>query len=296
MRPADKTFAEAAPTPSLYGKGTVSICRRGSILIAAIDRIKTKNALSDDVYEDLIGVLEQTKIDPTLSAVVWTGAGSYFSSGADVNDGHFESGNNKVPESILNKPGGRFMLAIVNFPKILCGAVNGPIIGIAATALMQCDLVYFTEQAFFWAPFTRLALVPELTSSATFLETMGLSKANELLLLGKRINAQKALEWGICSQVLSDCDKSGNPFHANSLASRMSQELDKRLLSLPNGAQTAQVFCELVKGGRRSRMHQVLLRELAVLDQRFQNGEVWEAAKQLSIGKSTNKKAPRSRL
>ena len=77
----------------------------------------------------------------------------------------------------------------------------------------------------------------------------------------------------------------------------MCQELDKRLLSLPNGAQTAEVFCTLVKGARRSRMHKVLLRELVVLDQRFHNGEVLEAAKQLAIGTSANKKrAPRSRL
>ena len=144
----------------------------------------------------------------------------------------------------------------------------------------------------------RLRAVPELTSSVTFLETMGLSKANELLLLGKRINAQKALDWGICSQVISDCDTtSGDPFHPQSLASRMRQDLDKRLLSLPNGAATAEVFCNLVKGSRRSRMHQALLRELAILDQRFHNGEVLEAAKQLSIGKASNKKsAPRSRL
>jgi peroxisomal 3,2-trans-enoyl-CoA isomerase len=127
-------------------------------LIVAINRPRVKNALNDDVYDDLIGVLEQSKNDPSISAVVWTGAGAFFSSGADINDGHFEVGDKAVKESILNKPGGRFMLAVVNFPKILCAAVQGPIIGIAATALMQCDLVYFSDKAFFWAPFTRLAL------------------------------------------------------------------------------------------------------------------------------------------
>lgn len=161
MRPVEKRFVEASSiSPSNYGRGTVSLCRRGTILIAAINRPRVKNALNDDVYEDLIGVLEQAKIDPSISAVVWTGVGPYFSSGADINDGHFETNKNKpaVPESILNKPGGRFMLAIVSFPKVLCAAVQGPIVGIAATALMQCDLVYFSDKAFFWAPFSRLAL------------------------------------------------------------------------------------------------------------------------------------------
>lgn len=164
MRPVTKKFSAATTIPSVYGRGTVSICRRGkndSILIAAINRPHVKNALNDDVYEDMIAILEHVKMDPSLSAVVWTGAGPYFSSGADVNDVHFETGDknsSKAPESILNKPGGRFMVAIVSLPKILCAAVQGPIVGIAATALMQCDLVYFSDQAFFWAPFTRLAL------------------------------------------------------------------------------------------------------------------------------------------
>ena len=162
MKAFTRKFAAASTTPSLYGRGTVSICRRGkneSILVMATNRPSVKNALSDDVYEDLIEVLEHVKMDPSLSAVVWTGVGSYFSSGADVNDGHFEqSRETAVRQSILHKPGGRFMLAIVNFPKVLCAAVHGPVIGIAATALLQCDLVYFSDQAFFWAPFTRLAL------------------------------------------------------------------------------------------------------------------------------------------
>jgi Delta3-Delta2-enoyl-CoA isomerase len=144
------------------------MCRRGkngSILIAAINRPNVKNALNDDVYEDLIGVLEEAKVDPSIAAVVWTGSGSYFSSGADVNDGHFETGDKAVTrQSILNKPGGRFMMAIVSFPKVLCAAVQGPIVGIAATALMQCDLVHFSDKAFFWAPFTRLALSKHCTA------------------------------------------------------------------------------------------------------------------------------------
>ena len=83
-------FSAATTTPSLYGRGTVSICRKGtnsSVLVAAICRPKVKNALSDDVYEDMINILDKVSVDPSLSAVVWTGAGSFFSSGADMHDG-----------------------------------------------------------------------------------------------------------------------------------------------------------------------------------------------------------------
>ncbi|CAB9507104.1 CoA delta isomerase 2, mitochondrial [Seminavis robusta] len=307
-KPFEKIFAEATTTPSPHGRGTVSICRRGgsnnntgSILVVAINRPKARNALSDDTYEDLLEVLERAKNDPSIAAVVWTGAGSYFCSGADVKNKKFDLASFQEGDPVLLQPNGRFMMAMVSFPKLICAAVQGPTVGIAASALLQCDLVYFSQKAFFWAPFARLSLVPELTASATLIETMGLSKANEILLLGKRVDAKTALDWGICSQVITDCDlSSGDPFHPNSLASRMCQDIDKRLLSLTNGPATAQVFCTLVKGARRSRMHQVLLRELAVLDQRFRNGEVLEAAKQLVIGAQKKKKkearAPRSRL
>ena len=162
MRPVEKPFVEATTTPSSYGRGTVSICRQGkngSILVVAINRLKVKNALNDDVYEDLIGVLERAKVDSTLSAVIWTAAGSYFSSGADVREGHLSEGkSSKIPTKMIERPGGRFMLAVVSFPKVFCAAVQGPAVGIAATALMHCDLVYFGDTAYFWAPFSRLAL------------------------------------------------------------------------------------------------------------------------------------------
>jgi enoyl-CoA hydratase/carnithine racemase len=116
---------------------------------------------------------------------------------------------------------------------------------------------------------------------------MGLSKANELLLLGKRIDAHTALAWNVCSQVVSGCDTSdGDPFHPDSLASRMANEIHQRLFSLPLGDRTSRVFVSMVRGRRKARLEEVCREELIRLDERFNDGECLEAAMQLKIGSS----------
>jgi len=244
--------------------------------------------------------------DPTLSAIVLTGQGSYFSSGADLKNGTFEADPNG--RQTRNIPAGRFMLALIRFPKILAAAVNGPAVGIAVTLLLHCDLVHCSPSATLWAPFTRLALVPELCSSATFIETHGLSKANELLLLGRKIDAQTALDWNIASRVVpcdnndGDAAQNEDPFQPGSLGSKLCHELDRRLLSLPLGNKTAEYFVSFIKGARSDRLREVCLRELEKLDERFDTGQVQHAAQHLKIGSSsrqhqkTSQKQRRSKL
>jgi len=279
----------------VYGRGNLRVCRRGkkgSILLVALSRPHVMNAFNDDVYGDLIDIMRESTRDSSVSALVLTGTGEFFSSGADLKSGAFTP--EETGRQTLYKPAGRFMMAIIAYPKILAAAVQGPAVGIAVTLLMHCDLVHCTPKATFWAPFTRLALVPELCSSHTFMESMGLSKANELLMLGKKIDAATALNWNMCSQIVQNADSSGDPFHPQSLASEMCKELDRRLLSLPNGEKTAQYFSTMIKGARRKRMEQVCREELLKLDERFDTGQVQEAAKKLKIGGS--KKGPRGKL
>jgi Delta3-Delta2-enoyl-CoA isomerase len=319
-------------SPMEFGRGTVRVCRRAkSILLVALSRPERFNAFNDDgkeltdrirqqscwstlhritisrhsildaflfflVYEDLIAVMSFVEQDPTLSAIVLTGSGPYFSSGADLSAGAFTPERNG--RRTRYKPAGRFMLSIIRFSKIFAAAVNGPSVGIAVTLLMHCDLVHCSDQATCWAPFTRLALVPELCSSQTFIESHGLSKANELLLLGKKIDARTALDWNICSKVVSiSAEGTADPFSSESLASRMCIEIDKKLLSLPLGDRTAEYFVSFIKGGRRDRMEQLCLAELNKLDERFDTGQVQEAARHIKIGsRKETKDPPRSKL
>jgi enoyl-CoA hydratase/carnithine racemase len=146
--------------PTTYGRGNILACRsgsKGSILIVAMNRPRVKNAFSDDLYLDLIDVMSEVAADPSLAALILTGTGSYFSSGADLKGGSMMNDDGSARDT-LNLPAGRFMIGLLEFPKILCAAVNGPAIGIGVTLLLHFDLCHCSETATLWAPFTRLAL------------------------------------------------------------------------------------------------------------------------------------------
>ena len=278
-------------------RGTLKLGRRGhksSILLVAFCRPEVKNAINDDVYLDLIDVLQETAEDSSVSCLVLTGTGSYFSSGADLKNGNLspESGGRQS----LCRPVGKFMLQLIAYPKILAAAVNGPSIGIGTTMLFHFDLVYCTQNATFWTPFSRIAFVPELCSSVTFPARMGLAKANELLLLGKKIDAQTAVQWSICSRIVPQADVlSGDPFHLNSIATLMALDIDQSLLTLSGAARTAELYVGMVRGADKLRLQSTCRDELQKLDERFDNGEVAEAATQLAASLH-NARKPRSRM
>lgn len=272
---------EPGTTPQSFGK-TLRVAKRGSLLIVALNRPNVKNAMNDEVYGDLTEILRYSTHTEAIAGVILTGVGSYFSSGADLKSGSFEI--EPKGRRTLIKPAGEFMMAVLQFPKLLCAAVNGPAVGIGATLLLHCDLVFCSKEASFWAPFARLALVPEFASSISLRHCMGLSKANELLLLGKRLTAKEMVEWNIASRVVN-ISSLQDPFQGTSLASNLAALLEKSLLSLPCGTQTAQYFAKLVGSTRRDELKEVCLHELQHLDERFDNGHVQKAASKLKIGR-----------
>ena len=137
--------------------------------------------------------------------------------------------------------------------------------------------------------------MPELCSSVTLESRMGLAKANELLLLGKKIDARTALGWNLCSRIVEDVDSSGDPFHPNSLASQMCHEIDRSLLSLPLGETTSNMYVSMVRGYHKQKLQSACIQELAQLDERFDSGQVAQAAASLGFGgKKTNQSKQKS--
>ncbi len=119
--------------------------------------------------------LEQPITKFTLATLVGAGTGDFYSSGTDFTDfAHAESllsDPSGVEEAVeeASRVLGAFVAAFIDFPKPLVALVNGPAVGIAATTLALCDLVYAVDAgAFVETPFTRLALTPEGCSTYTF--------------------------------------------------------------------------------------------------------------------------------
>jgi enoyl-CoA hydratase/carnithine racemase len=168
------------------------------VLQIRINRPEKKNALTEDMYTGMAAALAGADENPDVRVVVLTGTGDSFTSGNDVAD--FLK---RDTTSSDQRPVGRFLATIAGIRKPLIAGVNGMAIGVGVTMLLHCDLVYAAEGAIFQMPFTNLGVVPEAASSQLLPQMVGYHRAAELMLLGERIDAHRALDIGLINGVSS---------------------------------------------------------------------------------------------
>jgi 2-(1,2-epoxy-1,2-dihydrophenyl)acetyl-CoA isomerase len=137
--------------------------------------------------------------------VVITGAGRAFSSGADLRAG-FETTPEGHPdlEKVLRERYHPIIAGVRRMPKPVIAAVNGPAVGIGCSLALCCDLIVARESAYFLLAFVNIGLVPDGGSSLLLPERVGLARATEMAMLGERIGARQALEWGLINRVTPD--------------------------------------------------------------------------------------------
>ncbi|CAN0264817.1 unnamed protein product [Pylaiella littoralis] len=278
----------------------------GGIATLTVNRPKSKNSFSRAVFSRLAALLETAERRESVLAVVLTGAGEYFTSGADIKE--LQTGAvSTVP--MLQQPFGAFSTAVLRFPKLLVAAVNGPAVGVGVTLLPHCDVVYANggvapappscsrddgerrrrgdtrdegrvagkDGASFWTPFFRLAIVPEFCSSVTFPEVMGMSLSNEMLILGRKLSAQEALASGLVSTVVTADSR-------EAFLLQVKDDLRRTVLETPMATESVRTFKRIMWRERRPRMLRVLAEECVELDRirRMQAGDPREALKYLT--------------
>ena len=96
------------------------------------------------------------------------------------------------------------MHAIRELPKPVVAAVNGPAVGIGCSLALCCDLIVAAESAYFLLAFVNIGLVPDGGSSLFVPTRVGMARASELSMLGERLPAPQALEWGLINRVVAD--------------------------------------------------------------------------------------------
>ncbi|KAH9251521.1 hypothetical protein BASA81_010552 [Batrachochytrium salamandrivorans] len=168
------------------------------IQVISINRKRARNGFDGWLFLCLADALNAASQNDKVLVVVLTGEGDYFSSGADLRS-KANLGQNR---GLLHDPTGVFMQIVLQFPKILVAAVNGPAIGVGCSILPICDMVFATPEAYFQVPFSRIAVCPEFCSSVTFPQLLGHSTANEMLLFGKQLNAVRAHKLGLVSHLI----------------------------------------------------------------------------------------------
>jgi enoyl-CoA hydratase/carnithine racemase len=168
------------------------------VLRIEIARPEKKNALTLDMYRDMVEGLAVAEADPGVRVVLIHGAPECFTAGNDLKDFL-----DRPPHSEAS-PAFRFIRALATFAKPLVAAVNGAAVGIGTTMLLHCDLVYAAPGARFQMPFVPLGLVPEAGSSFLLPYVAGYQRAAELLLLGQPFDAEKALAAGFVTEIIPE--------------------------------------------------------------------------------------------
>jgi 2-(1,2-epoxy-1,2-dihydrophenyl)acetyl-CoA isomerase len=198
---------------------TVNLYRRGGAATIELNRPERMNAWNAQFSEDLLAAVREVADDPAARAVLITGAGRAFSSGADLKEaaGRAEGGQFDVYQ-VLTERYHPIITGIRRMPKPVVAGVNGPAAGIGLSLALACDLVVAAESAYFLLAFVNIGLVPDGGSSLLVPSRVGFARAAQMAMLGERVSAARALDWGLINDVWPDDEFAGR---AAELAARL---------------------------------------------------------------------------
>jgi 2-(1,2-epoxy-1,2-dihydrophenyl)acetyl-CoA isomerase len=185
---------------------TVNVHLADGCATIELNRPEVLNAWNAQFGADLLAALRSAAADDAVRAVIITGAGRAFSSGADLKDMSGQSTTEGAPDvyRMLTERYHPIMYAIREMPKPVVAAVNGAAAGIGCSLALCCDLILAAESAYFLLAFVNIGLVPDGGSSLFVPTRAGMARATEMAMLGERVPAAQALEWGLINRVIAD--------------------------------------------------------------------------------------------
>ncbi|XP_026683280.1 enoyl-CoA delta isomerase 2, mitochondrial isoform X2 [Diaphorina citri] len=233
----------------------------GNIQKILFNRPEKRNAISFDIYTNLVKILQSGATDFNVTLTVLSGVGDYYSSGNDMTNNPTDLINEDTDTSITLQ---KYVAAFIDYPKPLIAIVNGPAIGISATTLALCDIVFASDTATFHTPFTLRGMTPEGCSSVLFPRIFGNSVASELLYTGRKLNAQEALQYGFVSGVFT--------------TEEIERDLWPRIHAWAKLPPQSMIFAkQLVRVPMLSMLHEANKRECKRLEERWESEEFMNA-------------------
>lgn len=179
---------------------------RGAIQIVLLSDPTTLNAASVEMAEELTRAFEAADGDAAVRAVVLTGEGRGFCSGANLQPASGGPGAGGVRDagSSLERVYNPLVTLVRNMGTPLVTAVNGAAAGVGCSLALLGDLIVAGESAYFLQAFRRIGLVPDGGSTYLLPRMIGRARAMEMAMLGERLPARKALEWGLINRCVAD--------------------------------------------------------------------------------------------
>ena len=172
------------------------------------NRPKALNAMTENLMGELNRAFDQAAADEAVRAIVLTGEGRGFCSGADLAE---SSAKPPLDEKgrldlgyMLEKYYNPLILKMRALPKPIISAVNGMAAGAGANLALMADLTIAARSAYFLQAFVNIGLIPDAGGTWILPRSIGLQRAMGLMLLGERLPAEQAKEWGLIWEVVDD--------------------------------------------------------------------------------------------
>lgn len=216
--------------------GVVQYSENQGVATITLDRPESLNSMNNELMQDISSALAVVQGDETVRVVVITGSGRGFCSGADLNSASEDFG----PTDPTASMGDFFNPALAelhNCPVPTVARVNGVAAGGGLGLALACDITIAAESAFFVATFgPRLGIVPDLGSTWSLPRRAGRSRALGMAMLGDRITAAEAAEWGMIWKCVGDAQLDDEVARATDILKRTSPETMVRIRQSIDGA------------------------------------------------------------
>lgn len=179
--------------------------REDGLVTVTFNRPEKKNALDASNWNDLDEVLTEVTNNPDDRALLLTGAGGNFSSGADLSGEGSGGLTGSGPQLIVHemRAVGQIIGRLQNLPKPTIAAVDGYAVGVALGLVLACDLVLASDRARFSEVFVKRGLALDGGASWTLPRLIGLRRAKQLTFFGDVLDAQLAQDWGLVNEIVA---------------------------------------------------------------------------------------------
>lgn len=174
------------------------------VALLTMNRPERLNALSGDLVAELLSAVTAVgKPESGARCLLLTGAGRGFSSGADLSQPQMADAVPDLSET-LRRGYNPLIRALNELPIPFVAAVNGPAAGAGMSLALAADFVLAAESAYFLQAFVNIGLAPDAGATWFLPRLVGPARALELMMLGERLPAEKAAEWGLIHRVIAD--------------------------------------------------------------------------------------------
>ncbi|ETI22972.1 hypothetical protein G647_04768 [Cladophialophora carrionii CBS 160.54] len=264
---------------------------QGRIAIITLNQPKKLNAMTQQYYYRISCLLRDIAENPAISVTVITGSGRFFSAGANVTSTRPGVGPDMDKNAARNDILKGFVANNLDItrsfyahPKVLIGALNGPTVGLSAALLGFCDFIYATPHTFLLTPFSSLGLVAEGGASYGLVQRMGISKANEALIMSRKIPCDELVACGFVNKVFSGKDQNDS----DGFLKQVLAEVDDKLGDHLNQESIVKIK-QLIRAPYLESLEAQGVREVMEGMKRFVAGAPQEEFKKIASGQKRHK-------